>query len=69
MIFWAILMTLWSAFLCAVVQLENHTPMQYVSTLSMEQRRWRCGTNTPRRDALASPTPTNQRELIPASRK
>ena len=26
-----------SAFLCAMVQLEYHTEMQYVSTLSMEQ--------------------------------
>ena len=38
MIFWAILTTLWSAFLSAAVQLENHTQMQYVRMLSMEQR-------------------------------
>lgn len=38
MIFWAVLIALCSAFLCAMVQLENHTELQYVSTLSMEQR-------------------------------
>lgn len=35
-IFLVTLMTLCSAFLCAMVQLETHTEMQYVSALSVE---------------------------------
>ena len=35
MIFLAVVMTLWSVFLCVVVQPTYHTHMQYVNTLSI----------------------------------
>ncbi len=37
-IFWAVLIILWRAFLSAAVQLEYHTEMQYANTLSMVER-------------------------------
>ena len=38
MILWAVVMTLWSTFLSAAVQLENHTQIQYVRMLSMKRQ-------------------------------
>ncbi len=37
-IFWAVLIILWRAFLSAAVQLECHTEIQYTNTLSMVEQ-------------------------------
>lgn len=43
-IFWAMVTTLWSIFLCATMLMENHAQMQYVRMISMEQ--WWKGRNS-----------------------